>query len=55
MKTEMNHNLLTRKIQNIKCMKYSDQSLKFIARVIEDLRNNTMEKRRKIFTNIFSA
>ena len=25
-------------------MEYSEQTVKFIARVIEDLRNNTMEK-----------
>ena len=44
MKTEMNHNLLTQKIENIKHMEYSEKTVKLIARVIEDFRNNTMEK-----------
>ena len=34
MKTEMNHSLLTQKIESIKCMEYSEQTVKFIAIVI---------------------
>ena len=41
----MNNNLLTQKIENIKRMKYSEQTVKFIAWVIEYLRNDTMEKK----------
>ena len=44
MKTDMNHNLLAQKIENTKRMEYYEQMVKFIARVIEDLRNNTMGK-----------
>ena len=43
MKTEMNHNLLTQTIEKINNMEYSAQTVKFIARVLEDLRNDTIE------------
>ena len=44
MKTEMNHNLLTHKLEKRKRMKYSEQTVKLISRIIEDLINNTMGK-----------
>ena len=44
MTTEINHNLLTHKIEKIKHMEYSENILKLIAGVIEDLINNTIEK-----------
>ena len=44
MKTEMNHNLSTLTIENIKIMVYSDQTVKLVARVTEKLINNMMEK-----------
>ena len=44
MKTKMNHNLLVHTVEKSNCMEYSEQNIKFIARVVEDLRNNTTEK-----------
>ena len=44
MKTEMNHNLLTQTIEEIKRMEYFEKTVKFLTRVIEDLRNNTRKK-----------
>ena len=44
MKTDMNHNLLTQTIEKRKCMEYSEQTVKLVARVIEDLRNNAIVK-----------
>ena len=44
MKTEMNHNLLTKTIGKSKHMEYSEKTVKIIARFIEDSINNTMEK-----------
>ena len=44
MKTEINHNLLTQKIESSKSIEYSNQIVKFICRVIEYLRNNKQEK-----------
>ena len=55
MNTEMNHNLLKQKNEKIKHMEYSEKTVKFIARVIEDLKNNTTEKRRKLCTKVFYA
>ena len=44
MKTDMNNYLLSQKIEKIKRMEYSDQTVKLIAIVIEDLRKNTTER-----------
>ena len=44
MKTGMNHNLLTQMFENIRRMEYYEQTVKFMARFIEDLRKNTTEK-----------
>ena len=44
MKTDINHNLLTHTILNINHVEYSEQTVKFISRVIEYLINNTIEK-----------
>ena len=44
MKTEMNENLLTQKIEKRNLMLYSDQTVEFIYRVNGDLRKNTTEK-----------
>ena len=44
MKTEMNHNLLTQTIEEIKRMEYSEKKVKVLTRVIEDLRNNRSKK-----------
>ena len=54
-KTEINHNLSTQTTEKSQRMEYSEKTVKFIARVIEDLRNNTTEKRRKICTKVFTA
>ena len=43
MKTDMNHDLLTPKIEKRKHMEYSDQTVKLIAVVIEYFIINTME------------
>ena len=55
METEMNYNLLTQTIENSNQMGYYEQTVKFIARVIQDLRKNITEKRRNIFTKVFNA
>ena len=44
MKTEMNNNLLTHTIEKINKMIFFEQKVQLIARVIEDLRKNKMEK-----------
>ena len=44
MKTKTNNNLLTQKIENIKQMEYSDQTVKRIAIVIGELRNIQLKK-----------
>ena len=44
MKTDMNHNLLMQKIDDSKWMEYYEQIVKLIARAIEDLIKNTIEK-----------
>ena len=43
MKTDMNHNLLTQKIEKRTRMEYSDKKIKLIAKDIEYLRNNIIE------------
>ena len=42
--TEINHHLLTQTIENSNHMEYFEQTVKLVARVLEDLRNITMEK-----------
>ena len=44
MKTNMNHYLLMQTIENLYHVQYSDQTVKFVTRVIGDIRNNKMEK-----------
>ena len=44
MKTKTNNNLLTKTIENINHMEYFDQTVRFIARVIEYSRNNITGK-----------
>ena len=44
MKTDINHNVLTQTSENSNQMEYYEQTVKLIARVIEDLRNNTTQK-----------
>ena len=44
MKTYMNNNLLTNTVEKIKLVEYYEQTVKFIARFIEDVRNNIIEK-----------
>ena len=44
MKTKTNHSLLAQTTENRKRMKYSEQTVKFIVRVIEDLGKNTTEE-----------
>ena len=43
-KALINNNLLTQTTLKSKRMEYSEQIFKFIAKIIEDLRNNTMKK-----------
>ena len=43
-KTKMNHNLLTQKLQSSKHMEYFIQTLGLIVRIIKLLRMNTMKK-----------
>ena len=40
----MDHSLFAQTIEEIKRMEYSEKIVKFITRVIEDLRNNKMKK-----------
>ena len=44
MKTNINHNLLTQKIEKRNNMQYYEQTVRLIAILIEYLRNNTTEK-----------
>ena len=53
MKTKMNHNLFSQTIEEIKRMEYSERTVNFITRVIEDLKNNKMKKAQAFHTGIY--
>ena len=44
MNTKINHDLLIQKSENIERIEYSDETVKFITKGVENLRNHIMEK-----------